>query len=214
MNLNQSKRMKPADPPFTIASVILIVIAVGVMLYIYLRHRVSSPGWANYALMMIGFALIGFIGTMILSQSPMKFAQFNVNTGIRAVILLILCLITQIITQTALSISTVDRALYYVFGAVCEEVFFRVFLLNIFAKISLEGKKQAWIIIAGGIVVQAGIFAALHGNYYGNLAMIVAVFIGGLILGIGYVLWTDATANILAHFLLNLIAVQSLLIVL
>ena len=62
------------------------------------------------------------------------------------------------------------------------------------------------------VIIQAVLFVAIHQNYYANLPMLISVFAGGIILGIFFVVWKDPTANILAHFLLNIIAVQNLLI--
>jgi len=63
-----------------------------------------------------------------------------------------------------------------------------------------------------GCLIQAVAFTAIHQNYYADPAMLLSVFLGGFLLGLLYLHWRDLTANILGHFILNLIAVQNILV--
>jgi membrane protease YdiL (CAAX protease family) len=211
----QTKRVKRIkESPFTQIAVVLIFIAASVMMYLYLTHYniEGDEDWSKYALMMFLFSIIGYFGTQLINQEPLfskKYKKFNPSTGLRATIILAASMFTQIISQAAFSFSTTEEGLYFIFAAVAEEVFFRIFLLNLF----LQGKDKPKIPqIIGAVIVQAILFTAIHQNYYNNLPMLFSVFLGGIILGFFYVVWKDATANIIGHLLVNIIAVGSLLV--
>ena len=66
-----------------------------------------------------------------------------------------------------------------------------------------------------GFGIQALFFAFIHQNYYNNIRMMWALFIGGFAFAVFYSMWDDLTANILGHFILNLFtAIQSGLFIL
>jgi len=188
----------------------LAICCFGIMLFIFFwnKNDPENAEWADYALMMSGFCAIGFIGYQMLYRQTLFEAQAQVSltTMLRALIILGACMITQVIGQIAFTISTLEQVLYYVFAAVAEELFFRVFLLSLVIRF-----KTPPLIKIIAIVLQALIFTIMHRNYYSNLAMMFSVFVGGVILGAFFVWWKDPTANILAHFFLNLIAVQSII---
>jgi membrane protease YdiL (CAAX protease family) len=198
------------QPVFTLITQILIAVAIGVMFFLYFTHRTipADQDWVDYTLMMSAFVGIGYIGTQIATQQPLfprpdQLLPFNINSGIRALIIFGLMMVTQLITSIVFTFSTTERAFYFVFAAVCEEVFFRVLILTVIIRIN-----PSIIMKIVGILVQAVMFVAIHQNYYGNITMMVGVFIGGIILGICYVIWEDPTANILGHFILNLFVIN------
>jgi len=211
------------NPIFTKVAVVLIAIAAGIMLYLYLIHK-DIPGdeaWSKYALMMSIFALVGYFMTQTFNRqhffpkNPNEFKTMDLNTGMKAAIIFAASLVTQIISNAAFTFSTDEQALYFVFAAVCEEVFFRVFLISFFLTFlppltGNESKFQEVWRAFPAILIQAVMFAAIHQNYYNNIPMLISVGIGGFILGIFYVVWQDATANILAHLGVNLYAIQNL----
>jgi membrane protease YdiL (CAAX protease family) len=205
---------KQSPAPLTRVAFYLIVIAAGVMIYLYILHKdiPADAGWVQYCLYMTAFAIAGLVGIQILNNDgliPQKFQPLDLNTGVRAAMILAASMITQIIVRQTLSFSAGEQALYFVFAAVCEEVFFRGLIISMVLKFAADIQTKIF-----AIILQAVMFAAIHQNYYANLPMLFSVFIGGIVLGIFYVVWKDLTANILAHFVLNLIAVQSLLIIL
>jgi membrane protease YdiL (CAAX protease family) len=166
----------------------------------------------EYLLYMTVFALTGWIGTQVLYEQPifapaMATKPLDLDTGVRAAIILAASMATQLISKAALSFSVQEQALYFIFAAVCEEVFFRVLILSVFLKIGDNLQMKIT-----GVIVQAVAFAAIHQNYYNDPGMLLSVFLGGIVLGIFYVWWRDPTANILGHFILNVIAVQNLLV--
>jgi membrane protease YdiL (CAAX protease family) len=202
-------------PIFTQVAFILGIISIGVMQFLYWTNRnvLGAQGWLQYTLYMTLFAAVGLFGTQLIREQPLwpstpeDFVKLDLNTGVRAALILAASMLTQIIVQGALSFTIEEQALYFVFAAVCEELFFRVLILELFLRIKAD--LQTKVI---GIVLQALMFTAIHQNYYANLPMLISVFLGGIILGIFYVIWRDPTANILGHFMLNVIAVQNLLV--
>lgn len=194
------------EPKFTRLDRTLVIFNIIIMGYLFLRHIVSDPAWGKYAGYMALFTIVGFFGSQALSrQKLMAVRKYKKDTILWVVVLLVASMLTQIIANVAFTFSTVEQALYYVFAAVSEEMFFRVFLLSVILRFNPPLSTK---IIA--IVLQAIVFAAFHQNYYHNFPMLLSVFIGGLIYGAFYVWKENPTANILAHFLLNLYAVQSL----
>lgn len=207
---NPKQIINGKQPVFTMITQILIAVALGVMLFLYFMHRnnPADQAWTNYALMMAAFVGIGYVGTQIVTQQPIlprpdQLRPFEINSGIRAVIICALMLVTQIVTSVIFTFSTAEQAFYFVFAAVCEEVFFRVLILTVIIRI-----KPSIIMKIVGIIVQAVMFTAIHQNYYNNIPMLIGVLVGGVIFGICYVIWEDPTANILGHFLLNFMAIN------
>lgn len=201
-------------PVFSIISQSLILIASGVMLFLFFMHRTKpeDQAWVQYTVMMVAFAIVGYCGTQFLMQQPLfpkpsELRPIDPNTIVRMAVIFGCAMVTQIITKTVFTFSTTEQAMYFVFAAVCEEVFFRVLILTALNKLS-----PSLFMKIIGIIVQAAMFTAIHQNYYNNLPMLLSVFIGGLILGIFYTIWRDPTSNILGHFLLNIVAVGSLFI--
>jgi len=205
-------------PIHTKISFLLVCLGTGIMLYIWVRYWETETLWAKSALMQFMFGISGLVGTQILSHQPLipqnhQYKQVEIDTGIRACIIVIVSMFTQLISQQALSFSVEEQVLYYVFAAVTEEVFFRGFLLTIFitsdrSKGNFTPRKML------GCLIQAVAFTAIHQNYYADPAMLLSVFLGGFLLGLLYLHWRDLTANILGHFILNLIAVQNILVLL
>jgi membrane protease YdiL (CAAX protease family) len=210
---NQQTRTNITPPPFTRLAFLLGLITIEVMQYIYWTHRniPEDTAWVAYALYMTLFAAAGLFGTQAIYNQPLfptdpqDFVPLSLDTGVKAALILAASMITQLIANAALSFTTQEQALYFVFAAVAEELFFRVLLLSLLLKIKADLQMK---IIA--IFLQATAFAAIHQNYYADLPMLISVFVGGIILGIFYVYWKDPTANILGHFCLNLFAVRNL----
>ncbi|NMB82397.1 MAG: CPBP family intramembrane metalloprotease, partial [Ignavibacteria bacterium] len=96
------------------------------------------------------------------------------------------------------------------FSAVCEELFFRLFLISVILKVSVFSNEVFLKITA--VVTQALAFMIVHQNYYGDPGMLFGVFLGGCIFGIAYVWKRDISITIFAHFLLNLIATANWLV--
>jgi membrane protease YdiL (CAAX protease family) len=165
--------------------------------------------------------------------SDEKNKKYISDTILQTAIILFAAMATQLTVQTALSFTIKEQASYFIFAAICEEVLFRVFILSVGFKL-VPGAEKLWqaataaekimdrirlkgqvlVRLSGFLILQAALFGAIHQNYYGNWPMLLSVILGGLILGIFFIWWRNPTANILAHFLLNVIAVQNLLVLL
>jgi len=214
----QMRQQPNAVSPLTKVAFMLGLLAVGVMGYLYLMHKdiPEDAAWVKYCLYMLAFGAIGLVGLKVLNKQPIiprEFTPLGGDTAIKAALILGASMLTQLVSQGVLSFATSEQVTYYVFAAVCEELFYRVLILSMAIKLAdVSAGKSAnhqWAIKGGAIVVQAAMFASLHENYYNNIPMLVSVFIGGIVLGLFFVIWQDATANILAHFMLNVIAVQN-----
>lgn len=166
-----------------------------------------------------------------------EFRNVDSNTGIRSVLILFVVVIIQIVSQMVpLTARNIDIALAIIFAAPAEELFFRALIISVFSKfgknmdplISIriyypmddkEGLKRSWkdgkevfyrdfsFVDAIGILISAAAFAFIHTNYYYSPNLLLAIFLGGLWLGFMYWYWRDITANIIAHLILNIIAV-------
>lgn len=212
------------QPSHTIVSFILVAMAILIMAFFAIRHSIDESDWATSALMQGSFGLIGLLGTQLLSKQPViptqkeQFKKVNLDTGIRSILIAGAGMIIQLISQQVLSFTILEQAVYFIFSAITEEVFFRGFLLGIFIKLEKEFDKNPSMdpipIKTIGVIVQAIAFVAIHQNYYGDVPMLIGLGLGGLMLGIVYIVWEDLTANILGHFIINIIAVQNLLVLL
>lgn len=165
---------------------------------------------------LIGIFFIDLVRGNGIQLKPDNFRKNNPLTFMRFVIIFVIMIGIQFITQfIPLTIRSYERALAIIFCGVSEELFFRGFLISLFirmgknsnVKFRITKKKEISIIEIMGILVSAVLFALIHANYYNNLAMLISVFVAGLGAGICFWIWEDLTACILAHLLLNIVAV-------
>lgn len=203
-------------PVHTPVSYAFGVAAIVIMLYFALRHLRDEPAWSDSSFMQMGLALLGLVGTQLVAEQSIipnrgEWRKVSMMTGIRGFIIALLGMGIQLISQVVYSFTLLEQAVYFMFSAISEELFFRGFILGLAIKLDPMSEKFTPTKIFG-VVVQAVGFTAIHQNYYHDFPMLLSVFIGGLMLGLVYLIWEDLTANILGHFILNVIAVQSLLV--
>lgn len=232
MKTNQFKTDPHDEPIQTVLSFALNLAAVLVMGYFTIRHWGDEPSWAQSALMQAGLGGIGLLGTSLLRPRKATipgqfFKRFEIQTILRGLGLWIIAMLTQFISQAAFTFETQEQALYFIMAAINEESFFRGFFLGMaqrldpippkFMTFPLAPSKQIpvvsvfmWIMI----IIQSIGWVLIHQNYYGQISMQIAIFLGGIIFGFFYVLWKDLTANIIAHFILNALVVGSTLVIL
>ena len=212
-------KINSKEPVHTIVSFTMVLMSIIIMLYFGIRHISDEPEWAKSAFMQFTLGFIGLLGSQLISEQPIipqgkhNFKSVDLNTGIRAILIGFLGMGVQLISKQVFSFTILEQAVYFVFAAITEEVFFRGFILTIFIKLDQTKMKFSPPRLVG-VLVQAIGFAAIHQNYYSNLPMLISVFVGGLMLGLVYLIWEDLTANILGHFIINVIAVQNLLVIL
>jgi membrane protease YdiL (CAAX protease family) len=198
----------------TKASFLLSIMAITIMTYLGIRHVLGlgfEIEWGKFALVQgLAWGMIGLFGTQLIKQEPIIpkiFKRFDINTGLFALIVLGIAMVTQVVTQYVFTISNTEQALYYVFSAVCEELFFRLFLIELILQLSQELSTKIFAVITESLA-----FMLVHQNYYNNPGMMAGVFLGGCVFGAAYVWKRDITICILAHFSLNLIATANWLV--
>lgn len=164
-----------------------------------------------------GLLLIDVIYGHPIDIKPDSFKKLESNTLSRIGYIFISLLLIQILFQFPLTVRTVHKALAIIFAGVAEELFFRGLLITPFMKLGMSQEKfklfkrpgkngyyvEISLIEIIGILLSSIAFVALHFNYYGNLSLMLTVFVSGIILGFFYQKDKDITANILAHLLLN-----------
>lgn len=218
---------------------LLSIIAIGILGLIGLRY---FDTWGKINIMEMIFCLIALVlidpirtggaGIFAKKEKRLKFKPFSFYTLPRLLILFILIFGIQIISQLPFTIENIEMGLSIIFASVAEEMFFRGLFVSIFKKISFrirDPEKEKIMkssllgdfdlnfrpIMVLGFGVQALFFAFIHQNYYGNIRMMIALFVGGFMLAFFYSMWDDLTANILGHFILNVAtAIQSGLFIL
>jgi membrane protease YdiL (CAAX protease family) len=198
-------------------SYLLTVIAIGIMLYIGVKYINSTVvlerSYAQYAFLFVIFGLIGFFSIDYFDNRkiniyPKKFNEINmfkfvVATGMMFIGGMMIDFVTAVTIRYALS--DLDLVLYYIFAAVCEELAFRVFLLNFLIFIlTRKSKLPHPIVLIIALLGSSIAFMAIHLQVYGsNMPMLVSTFFGGLLLGGGYIIFRDISANMMAHALKN-----------
>lgn len=198
----------------TVLSYWFVIIGVSIQLYLGIRYFNILFGQ-----LCIVEAIFGLSGIFLLdymhgrdSFYPQKFKKIHPNTFIRFVITFGVITAIQFLFQIIPLVTSTEMALAVVFAAVCEEYFFRGFLLEPFFrwgrkgnKFTIWNKKKMSYIELLGIFISSIAFAMFHVNYYNDIRLMLVVFFGGLWLGIVYFWNKDMTSVILAHFLLNII---------
>ena len=165
------------------------MIATGILFYLGIRHL--NEAWGQFALLQCILCLIGTLGsTYVLFGTPIpSFKALKPETLTNAIYITIFSIVIQVVVSLPFQISDTERALYYIFVAVSEEMFFRAFILNIGVKY-----KVAPIL---NIFLSSLLFTGFHINYYADFEKLIGVFCGGLMLGFIYLEWNDITANII-----------------
>lgn len=220
---SSAKLYEPSKSIFSKIAFWLIISAIGIQLYLGLRHVGDSDvAGSTFGTMCLIEALIGGVGlffTDIIRDNrfpPKNYRKITLNTIIISFATFIVIAIVQlVIFAVPLTIRDEEMAFAIAFAAPVEEVFFRAFILSIFVRFGYDDEEKIKIPILGvvsiieilGFGFSAIAFAALHVNYYGDFRLLLVVFIGGIILAIVYWRFRDLTACIFAHFMLNLIVV-------
>ena len=200
---------------FSFISIILIFASILIEFYLTWKYFGKDP-YANYSLLLLFLGIIGLFGAYWLN--PVKLfdlKDYYLKDKVEGLRFLSLILITMVLVggtmaflnvSFRLALSTTDLYLYFLASAIIEELFFRMFLVGFFeTKTKLKGV---------GIIVSAFIFAIFHFDAYGHsLEMMLAMFLGGIVFGIIYLLSKDITITMVAHLFINIIAVGSLIMV-
>ena len=122
------------------------------------------------------------------------------KTGPRALVLFLLMVVIQLVTQINLTITTYERALYYCMAPFGEEFFFRALVCR-----GIAGNQNNTTRAVLAVIISTVLFAAAHVGYYGNWRAMVFIVGFGIASGALYLYWKDLNAVVIAHFLLNFI---------
>jgi len=209
----------------TVISYIMSIIAVIGMLVLGLRHFQDvdefGSSWGRFALLHFGLGIIGYFVTRMIN-SRMEFRRFLPFQNMRPIdpvavawqsgVVFGIAILSQLIATAAflLEITSTEQALYWVFSAVTEELFFRGFMcygvLWMVFRSEIFYNRQPKVIIGKVIValISGVAFGLAHVNYYGT-NMIYAVMLSGALFGLFFVFFTkfNLTSMILGHFILN-----------
>lgn len=196
----------------------LSIIAIGGMFVIFLVFRDSTDSYEKsfsvYSSYMFAGGIIGVVALNLYKNR--QFAIFpeyykplvgqNVLYGFLVFVLLLAIQSVYQFVQVFLSPNLLLEINYIIFASVCEELFFRGFILGGFIYIA-KGFRKNWLlfglILSAGLVTAAFFFAYSHQNYADDIGLLVVVFLSGCVLGLSYIIKKDITIPIFAHFLLN-----------
>ena len=205
------------------------VIAVGIELVLGLRYM--NEYFGQMCLLEAFFGICGLLFLDPIHGSgfkiyPKPFKKLHKNTFFRFGLTFIVIVLIQFIFQIVPLVSSTEMALGIVFCAVVEEYFFRGMLMEIPFRLAVKSKnkitiwtykkkegqpkkpdKEITIVEIGMIFLSGAIFSSFHVNYYGQLNLLIMVFVGGVWLAFVYFWNKDLTPLILSHFLLNIVFV-------
>ena len=210
-------------------SYVLTIMAIIIQFFLWIMHVSDTDDYGQtfsyIAFYEFTFALIGFLlydpinhrGWRLRKSAYKKLSGWLILRI--TVILAGLAIIQVLVLFIPLTVTDPEIAMAVVFAGPSEENFFRGVLISIvimlFANVKgftiplplpfLKKKKEISIWVLLGIVISSIVFASIHMNYYANPNLLLGTFLCGFWLGITYWYWEDLTANIMAHFLLNLI---------
>lgn len=133
---------------------------------------------------------------------------------------------TGVLGLQQLSFSTAEQLLFYLFAPETEETAFRGALLGvalyIILKLNLRKGRKLWAELIA-VLVQSGLFAAIHASYYSQLPLLLATFAAGIAQGFLFLYMVQKpekiggdvlVALIIGHFIINLLTNANLIQVL
>lgn len=192
----------------------LAVIAGLGMAYLIFMHF-ADPTWFLFFVMEGTFCYVAIPGILALDYYGRIHGLVGIskawkwqNTAAHFVVILLMVLVVQkLFTQlgAVLSVSQLELFFYYVFGAICEELFFRGLVFR-----GILGYKNNVIRLIFGIIVSTAGFIFIHQAYWNNLLKLVIVGASGVLLCLFYWAWKDLLANVMAHAFINLIVAFTL----
>ena len=200
---------------FTPISLLLAIVALVGELYITVKY-IGKDNYANYSLLLLFLGIIAIVGVFYLNKERNDKIQFQYQFMEEPVmwifyiafIVLILSISWAIAKITVrFALSTTDMYFYYISTAVIEELFFRMFLCS-FLKLKINLHPAIVVLISSLL------FTLIHIEaYYNKPYALVVMCVGGLVFSISYLKFKDITIPMVAHVIINLVAVGNLLMV-
>ena len=137
------------------------------------------------------------------------------NIGVQTLfIVFITLLIHFIFAFTPITIQYYDMVLAYAFAGFSEEAIFRGLIMGGFIKLAesfpnmtrykLTKKRSITLLEVMGILLSSVLFMSIHFNYYEYPEVMLATFFSGVAHAFFFWLFRNITANMFAHFGLNL----------
>ena len=213
-SLGWTNQKEESFAKYTPISLFLKITAIIIMVYLTTKYFGVNE-WGNYTLMFVVLGTLSFVGVLWLNKGNIIVLQMDyfkdtfkaVLFVVYVVLLVFIIALIMFISQTIfrLTLTTEDLYMYYVAGAIIEEGMFRMFIVSFF----MMKTKIKYV----GIIISSVIFMVSHWSVYGQSPdMMLAVLLSGIMFGIFYVMSKDITITMIAHIIINLIAVGNLLL--
>lgn len=193
------RRRQRITPVFDFISINLIVVAI--IIFMYASTFIGTQA-ATQATVAVGILTTGLLMAIVLGKISI---DPKISTKELAVMMhwLLICmgaiLIANKIAMIRYEVSPMPANLFAVLIGISEEMFFRVFLTTWF--VMLVGKFF-------GIFLSSGAWAVYHFAVYGSdIRAIGVILAAGFVLGYAYIQSRRASVPMLAHALINFIAV-------
>ena len=213
-SLGWTNQKEESFAKYTPISLFLKITAIIIMVYLTTKYFGVNE-WGNYTLMFVVLGTLSFVGVLWLNKGNIIVLQMDyfkdtfkaVLFVVYVVLLVFVIALIMFISQTIfrLTLTTEDLYMYYVAGAIIEEGMFRMFIVSFF----MMKTKIKYV----GIIISSVIFMLSHWSVYGQSPhMMLAVLLSGIMFGIFYVMSKDITITMIAHIIINLIAVGNILL--
>ena len=202
----------------------LTVLAVVIQGYLWITHFQDTDDYGQTFSYIAGIEFLFALSGLLL-YDPINKRGFHIKPKhytplsgfllIRVVVILAgLAIIQAAVQFIPMTVKEPEIAMAIMFAGPSEENFFRGVLISIvivsFSNVGFKiriFKKELSIGVLFGIILTSIAFGSIHVNYYNDFSLLLGTVLCGFWLGITYWFWEDLTANIMAHFLLNLIVV-------
>lgn len=223
--LDKYSPVKDNPVRFSSISLILAIIAIIIEIYIIGKYH-GKDDYANYSILLLILGIFGFTGAFMLNKEGIfvlnDYYLKSVNGALKfitSVVGLLLAMGFLMLTLRAtfrFALEAIDLYLYYLAAAVIEELFFRFFLISLVMRVRIQLLPP---VISKGIsailalFISSTIFMIAHWEVYGHSGeLMTAMFIGGIIFGLFFIIMKDITINMVAHLIINLLNVGTLLV--
>jgi membrane protease YdiL (CAAX protease family) len=112
--------------------------------------------------------------------------------------------------------ASLNVTLVFICSAIAEELLYRVFIVAVLQDLilrafNLDGKITPYVIGIILSIVSAGLFMISHTNYWGDSLAMGITLTTGIVQGILYTMHKNTLVIFIAHIVLNIIAVQSVI---
>lgn len=196
--------------------ILLIIVGFLPGFYLMIKYWGSGEEYWPWVVFLVILGLVGFLGGLALNRFRLQIQYEYLNTDIRARknIAVYLAAIISLIASIEIllyflkvvlrfTLAGVDMYFYYIMAAIMEELFFRYFLTSL---LYLKTRLSKVPILIPFITALA--FMLIHLGVYGNNpTMLLAMYFGGVIFALFFLVFQDISITITAHVFINIISV-------